>query len=97
MVVRAQCSRLLSYYTLSRFDVLFFTKGGKPAGVFVQTFDHSLLGVDLFIHLGRTSSFVVHSIAQLGTIAWYCIFLHAHLPKLGRYDQWFADIAWRMG
>src|SRR4051812_37534523 len=97
MVVRPQCGSLLPYHTLPGPHVLFSAKGSKKTCLFLPAFYHSFLVTYIFIHMGRASPSVIHSIAQLGAIAGRCIFCNADLSKLGRNDQWAADIAWRVG
>src|SRR5678810_1058740 len=97
MVVWAQCCRLLSYYALPRPDVLLYAESCQQAGVLLQAFHYSLLGIDIPVFLGRPSPFVIHITSYLGAIARYCFFIRSYCPMLGMYDQGIASPWRRMG
>ena len=69
MVVRAQRRGVLPHHALPRPDVLLPAEGGESPGVFLPALDHSFLGADLHLHLGRAASPALHRAAGLGAIA----------------------------
>jgi cytochrome c oxidase cbb3-type subunit I/II len=46
----------------------FVPKGSQPAGIFLQIINHPFLGINIFIHLGWSSPFIIYIIARLGSI-----------------------------
>jgi cytochrome c oxidase cbb3-type subunit I/II len=64
---------------------------------FVSTLDHSLLGADLLVHLGRSAPLVVYGAAGLGAIARRCLQLHAHCSELGWHGKRTSHTSWSMG
>src|SRR4051794_711084 len=97
MVVWSQCRSILSNNTIPRDDVLLPPQSSESSGVFIPTFNHSLLVTDLHLHMGRTTSFVIYVITGLGTITWCCILHHADRSFMGRYAKRLDDFAWCLG
>ena len=87
MVVRPQRRRVLPHHAVPRPDVLLPAQGGEPPGVFLPALDHSFLGADLHLHLGRAASPALHRAAGLGAIARHGVLGDARRAVLGRHVE----------
>jgi cbb3-type cytochrome c oxidase subunit I len=59
MVVWSQCCGILPHHAVPRIDVLLRSESCESSCIFLQTFDHSLLGFDLPLYLGWSSPLVI--------------------------------------
>ena len=97
VVVRPQRRRILPDGRFSRHDVLLHPQTGQPAGILLQAVDHSLLGADLPLHLGRPAPPALYGTARLGADARHGVFDHALDALMGWYDQRPDDAVGRLG
>jgi Cytochrome C and Quinol oxidase polypeptide I len=97
VVVRPQCRWLLSHGGIPGHDVLFRAQAGQPPHLLLSSVDHPFLGLDLHVHLGRTPSLALHSLARLGANFRYGVLGHAVDAIVGWHDQRPDDVVGSLG
>ncbi len=75
----------------------FVPKAANRPDLLVPALHHSLLGADLYLHLGRAAPPALQHAAQLGAVAGGGILYHADCPLVGRNAQRTAHPARRVG